>query len=274
LIWSLKALEKDRKSFTTQELQAMIMKAPNFPEKQFVPLLQHDEPRDQRLVLAPLITDSDTIPPNFAISTPTSNELPQDYLDLRFWYLNRPDEEEVKNLASQFVKLMKEGNISASRIGWLGLKERDREVTSNVAGKWRRNVTVGNAPDEPYMESNIASPGSVLCSSMPSESHTSKSTGSCRHLEPRDVSKPDHAATGSMSMSRQEGKDVGMADRDLTTNTTSCITRESNTNGAASLRGTQNTHLALGILVVAVLALSICACYASSLKCRFFFQIW
>jgi hypothetical protein len=155
LIWALKTLEKNRKSFTTQELQAMIMEAPNFPGKQFVPLLQHNEPRDQRLVLAPLATDSDTTPLNFAVSTPTSHELPQDYLDLRLWYLNRPDEEEIKNLASQFGKLMKEGDISATRIGWLGLKERDRKVASNVARRWRKNVTVGNAPVEPYTAKGI-----------------------------------------------------------------------------------------------------------------------
>jgi methylase of polypeptide subunit release factors len=107
LIWSLRVLEKDGESFTTQELQTMIMRAPNFPEKQFVPLLQHDEPRDQRLVLAALATDSNSIPAKFAISARNGNEQPQNYLDLRFWYLNGPGEEVIKSLARQFIKLMK-----------------------------------------------------------------------------------------------------------------------------------------------------------------------
>lgn len=184
LIWSLKTLEKDRKSFTTQKLQTMIMKAPNFPPNQFVPLLQHDEPRDQRLVLAPLSTRPSAIFPKLAISTCPGNELPQNYLDLRFWYLNRPDEEEIENLASRFRKLIKDESISASRIGWLSLKTRDREARSST--KWR-NDNLRNAPVEPSMNGTIAPPGSVLCASMPSKSHTSRPTISRHHLESHDV---------------------------------------------------------------------------------------
>jgi len=84
LIWSLKALEKDQKSFTTQELQTMIMNAPKFPEKQFVPLLRYDGLCDERLVLAPLSTDSNTISPRFGISTRIASEPTENYLNLRF----------------------------------------------------------------------------------------------------------------------------------------------------------------------------------------------
>ncbi len=242
------------------------MKAPGFPEKQFVPLLQHDEPRDQRLVLAPLLTDSNTIPPKFKILTPTSNELPQNYLDLRFWFLNRPDKGEIENLASQFTKLMKEEHISASRIGWLGLKK----------GDWRRTVTSRNVPVELEMKGKIASPGSVLRASIPFESQTSKSLSPSPHLKSYDVSKAGQSETVSTSISRQEHETMGMADRNLTINTASSITREANFNQydyepnftvdfkptrhrtqVALLRGMQGIHIALGVAAVAVLALSI-----------------
>jgi hypothetical protein len=251
------------------------MKAPDFPEKQFVPLLQHDEPRDQRLVLAPLPTDSNTISPKIEIQTPTNNELPQNYLDLRFWFLNSPDEGEIENLASQFIKLMKAENIGASRIGWLGLKK----------GNWRNTVTLRNAPTKLEMKDKIASPGSVLRASVLFESQTSKSLSPGPHLESHDVSKAGQSETVSISISTQEHQTMGMADLDLTTNTVSSITREANINQynyepnftvnfkptrrrtrVALLPGIQGFHLALGVVAVAVLALSICASYALSLR--------
>jgi len=166
------------------------MKAPDFPEKQFVPLLQHDEPRDQRLVLAPLPTDSNAIPPRID-STPASIELPQNYLDLRFWFLNRPNEGEIENLASQLIKLMKEENISASRIGWLGLKN----------GIWRRTVTLRHAPVELEMGGKITSPDSVRAS-VPFESQPSKSLIPGSHLDSQDICKACQSETASISTSR------------------------------------------------------------------------
>jgi hypothetical protein len=190
LIWSLKTLKRDLKSFTTQDLQARIMKAPDFPEKQFVPLLQHDEPRDQRLVLAPLPTDANAIPPRFD-PTSTSIELPQNYLDLRFWFLNRPNEGEIETLARQLIKLMKEENISASRIGWLGLKN----------GIWRRTVTLRHAPIELEMKGKITSPESVRAS-VPFEPQTSKSLSPGSHLDSQDICKACQSETASVSTSR------------------------------------------------------------------------
>ena len=282
LIWSLKVLEKDRKSFTTQKLQTMIMKAPNFPPNQFVPLLQHDEPCDQQLVLAPLSTGFSAIFPKFAISTRTGNELPQNYLDLRFWYLNRPDEEEIENLASRFRKLIKDETISASRIGWVNLKTRDREARSSP--RWR-TVNLRNPPVELSMNGKVASPGGVLCASMPSNSNTSQPTISRRHLKSQDVSKANHGVTESMGISRQEHEPMGIANRDLRAIASISITREANisqydhepmfavnfeamiyhTRGAL-LRRIQDTYSTLGVVTVVALALSICAWYALSLR--------
>jgi len=200
LIWSLKDLERDRKPFTTQDLQTRIMKAPGFPEKQFVPLLQHDEPRDQRLVLAPVLTDSNTIPSSAEITTPTSNKLPQNYLDLRFWFAHRPNEGEIQNLASQFIKLIKEENISASRIGWLGLK----------TGKSRRTVTLRNAPVEEIKKAQVTSAGS-FCASVPFESQTSKYLSPGPHLESHDNCKACESQKVSLRALKQEHEAKGMA---------------------------------------------------------------
>jgi hypothetical protein len=258
------------------------MKAPDFPENQFVPLLQHDEPRDQRLVLAPSPTDSNTIPPKLEIPTSTSNELPQNYLDLRFWFLNCPDEGDIENLASQCKKLMKEENISASRIGWLGLKK----------GNWRRTLTLRNAPVELEMKSKIALPGSVFGASVPFKSQTSKSLSPSLRLESHDVSKACQSETISISTSKQGHETMGMADRDLTSNTASSITRGANINQydsepnfkanskpakprarVALFQGIQGIHLAVGVAAVAVLASSIWTCYALSSR-LLFFKVW
>jgi hypothetical protein len=282
LIWSLETLERDRKSFTTQDLQARIMKAPDFPRKQFVPLLQHDEPRDQRLVLAPLPTDFNTIPPKFETPIPTSKKLPQNYLDLRFWFLNCPDEGGIENLASQCIKLIKEENISASRIGWLGLKK----------GNWRRTVTTRNAPVELETKGKIAPPSSVLRTSVPFESQTSTYLSPGPHLESYDVANACQSETVSISTPIQGHEIMGMADRDLTTNTASSITREADINQydsepnfkdnseparpqaqVALLRGIQGIHLAVGVAVVVVLASSICTRYALSSRSPFF-KFW
>jgi len=253
----------------------MIMEAPNFPERQFVPLLQHDEPRDQRLVLAPLPINSNTISPEFAIPTPSSHEPPQNYLDLRFWYRNFLDEKETKKLASHFRKLIEEKSISASRIGWLGLKKRDRESSSSSAETWR-TVAIKNSPVEPFIGGDIASPARNLCNMVPLESNTGLSAISRRPLESHDVFEVGNSTTGSMDMSRQEHKAMEIVDHDLGSSAASCISREANINQyghepmfdvnfdyikhqaqGALLRGIQDMCPVLGLTAVAVLVLSI-----------------
>jgi hypothetical protein len=288
LVWSLKALEKGRKSFTAQDLQIMIMKAPDFPEKQFVPLLLHDEPRDQRLVLSPLSKDPNSISPEFAITTHTSNKLPQYYLDLRLRYDDPLDEEEIKKLASQFRKLIEEGSIGARRIGWLGLIS----ISSSVAENWR-SVAIRNTPIELSMSGNIASPARDLGNSMPSESNTGQSAISRLPLESHDVSKVGNSMPGSMDMSRQEQKTMELADCDRGSNAASCTPKETNVNqpghdpkfaisldyirrrarGALS-RGVQDIYPALGVAAVAVLVLSIRARYTPVSRPLSLFKRW
>ena len=282
LIWSLKALVKDRKSFTAQDLQIMIMKAPDFPEKQFVPLLQHDEPRDQRLVLASLSADSNSISPEFAIPTSASNKLPQNYLDLRLRYDDPLDEEEIKRLASLFRKLIEEGSIGAKRIGWLGLQKRDWQFSSSTAEKWKSDA-IKNTP-EPSTGGNIVSPARDLCNSIPSESNTGQSTISRRLLESPNVYKVGNSMIGSMDISSQEHKAIEIADCNLGTNAKRYISRVANNNqdehepifavsfdyirrqSQGLLRGMQNISPALGAALAVVLVLSIHARYAPSLR--------
>jgi len=199
--------------------------------------------------------------------------------------------EEIKNMASRFIKLKKKESISASRIEWLGQKKKDRNVRSNAAGKPRAS-TLRNSPVGNYMKGNIVSMGNDLCSSTRSESHTSRSASSRPHLESHTVSEAGHDATKHMSMSRQEHEaTMGTANPDLITNLASCVMREGDANQygrepifavnfqllgrralAALLRGIRDFHHVLGIVAVAVLALSIC-CYMFLPRTLFFFKV-
>ena len=120
MIWALKELVKNQKRFSTLDLQTKIMtEAPFFPRKQSVLLMERDASCDQRLVLAPLPS------PTNGMSTTSAHildEPPQNHLDLRLWYLNRPDGVEVENLANRLKRLMREQNIDACYVSWLGLK--------------------------------------------------------------------------------------------------------------------------------------------------------
>jgi hypothetical protein len=120
LIWALEDLVKSQKRFSTSELQTKIMtEAPSFPRKQSVLVMERDDSCDQRLVLAPLPSAMS------GISTTLSqgfDELPQNHVDLRFWYPNRPDRKEVENLANRLKRLMKDQNIDACCVSWLGLR--------------------------------------------------------------------------------------------------------------------------------------------------------
>jgi hypothetical protein len=120
MIWALADLVRSQKRFTTLELQNKIMtEAPSFPRKQSVLVMERDDPCDQRLVLAPLPSPTQGIS---TTSAHTLDELPQHHVDLRFWYLNRPDGLEVENLANRLKRLMKDKNIDARCVSWLGLK--------------------------------------------------------------------------------------------------------------------------------------------------------
>ncbi|KAH9219763.1 hypothetical protein DL95DRAFT_457032 [Leptodontidium sp. 2 PMI_412] len=171
LIWALKDLLKERKRFTITELQTRIMNgAPNFPKAQFVPLLERHDPCDQRLILAPLPSGLEAESP---ISTPSTQtlDLRQNYLDLRFWFATRPNEEEIRNLAMRLRRDMMDKNIGAHSIGWLALKNVDlvrseKEVARNVAKHWRwvarqkshiqpSLVNGGEGPSEPKAQSMV-----------------------------------------------------------------------------------------------------------------------
>lgn len=175
LIWSLRTLVQKRTRFSTQELQTAIMNdAPNFPKKQYVPLIERNEPCDQRLVLAPIPKGNEETP---QAETPYL-EHPKYHLDLRLWYPNRPEEEEISSLARRLRKLMIDDGIGASRIGWLCLKnhelakkERVRHAADVLLSSIRRNSLDGS-----YPESNITSSDLERCISISSDAQIEEST--------------------------------------------------------------------------------------------------
>jgi hypothetical protein len=170
LIWALRTLVRKRTRFSTQELQTAIMGAPKFPPKQHVPLIERNEPCDQRLVLAPIRKGDEE-----AEESPTETsepEHPKYHLDLRLWYLNKPEEEEISSFARRLRKLMIDDGIGASRIGWLGLKNRElanEERVQQIADAWIRKIRpvpfVGS-----YSQIDITSSDMERCISLSSES--------------------------------------------------------------------------------------------------------
>jgi hypothetical protein len=124
MIWALEDLVKGQKRFSTLELQTKIMtEAPEFPRKQSVLVMERDDPCDQRLVLSPLPSPMNGLS---ATLSHDLDELPQNYVDLRFWYSNRPDGVEIENLANRLKRLMKAKNIDARCVSFLGLKSHRR----------------------------------------------------------------------------------------------------------------------------------------------------
>jgi hypothetical protein len=192
LIWALTNLVTSRPRFTTLELQTKIMnEAPFFPRDQYVPVYQRDEPCDQRLVLAPLPTGSEA---NSPLSTPshrTKSEVPQNYLDLRFWYLERPDAGEIENLADRLKKLMRDQTIRTRRIGWRALGDielelNDLELARPAVEKWM-SLALGrkSAPSiPPCINGNITVPAMDTRDSLFAGSHSNQSSISESRLEP------------------------------------------------------------------------------------------
>lgn len=165
LIWALTALGTTRKRFTTLELQKMIMRdAPHFPKGQFVPLLERGEPCDQRLVLAAQFTAPDTNSPASTTSSYIDEPLIRNYMDLRFWFPSRPNEEQVANLAQRLKKLMLDESIGARRIRWQGLKNvdlerRDLDIARTTVNKWKSFLTGSNGTST-ALEADLTSSGS------------------------------------------------------------------------------------------------------------------
>jgi hypothetical protein len=137
LIWSLKELAKARQRFTTLELQQKISnEAPNFPRNQFVPLLERDEPCDQRLVLAPLPSPTEGSNPEATVQDYSVAQATKNYLDLRFCYSKTLNEDEIRDLAFNLKNIIVEEKIGANRIAWIRLGHVGN-VTRDVVDIWR-----------------------------------------------------------------------------------------------------------------------------------------
>ena len=137
LIWSLKELAKARQRFTTLELQQKISnEAPNFPRNQFVPLLERDEPCDQRLVLAPLPSPAEGSNPEAPVQDYPVAQATKNYLDLRFCYSKTLKEDEIRDLAFNLKNIIVEEKIGANRVAWIRLGHVGN-VTRDVVDIWR-----------------------------------------------------------------------------------------------------------------------------------------
>ena len=190
LIWALKKLVEERERFTVSELQTRIMNgAPSFPKGQFVPLLERYDPCDQRLILAPLPFGSDAETP---VSPPPNHtmDLRQNSLDLRFFFPNPPDAEEIENLARRLKRDMVAQNIGARSIVWIALKNKD--LIRAAAEKWMRQTRNKNL--FPAARTNSASkpPDLVKCSTNASGSPSSENSAS---EELPQLQKDDHLTT-------------------------------------------------------------------------------
>ena len=290
----------DRKRFTTVELQTKIMNGPDFPRSQFVPVLERDEPCDQRLILEPLPSPADSASPVSTTSSHNNIELPQNYLDLRFWYYNRPDEKEIENLAKRFRRLIIEQNIGARRIGWLGLRNVDLvrsqvDLVRSAAEKWRA-LTLGGPDRKPafptrFMNGNAPPPPTVICVSTPPASHTSHSSVSIEHAESHEALKAALGAIERSAKFAQEYESTEIAKHDPRANNPESL-KEYETHHAdgdvvsladslelmrtgaqgALLQVIQSTHPVLR--VVAVVSLSVCAWYAFSSRLFSTLRVW
>lgn len=152
MIWALTELWKSQKKFSTLELQTKIMNdAPCFPRKQSVLLMERDDPCDQRLVLLPLPSPTNGLSTNSAHGL---DDFPQNSVNLRFWYHTRPDRSEIENLANRMKRLMKDKNIDACCVDWLGLRSHAGKMHMNgdaaaPHGFWMSNHSTSEDTSRP-----------------------------------------------------------------------------------------------------------------------------
>jgi hypothetical protein len=242
LIWALELLIKTREKFTTHELQTQIEKAPGFPKSQHVQVLDRGDPCDQRLVLAPLPLLSGSMK-----SDRTNSDIPirqpKEYFDLRFWYLNGPDEEEVSEVANILKKLIHDEKIRANRIAWIRFG--DVNHLKNIVNKWRRlpaRKSISTSPDlkldipQLYDQSRLQSlhtpPGSQSGNSSKSDYRIEKGDPFRGHsvaLQPKILPRDQAAArTARSNISSGSTIDVELPSKSvpMTLNVNNTITRD------------------------------------------------
>jgi hypothetical protein len=252
LIWALTDLvtgRPNRPRFTTLELQTKIMnEAPFFPRDQYVPVYERDEPCDQRLVLAPLPTGSEA---NSPLSTPshrTKSEIPQNYLDLRFWYSERPDEDDIENLADRLKRLMRDQTIRARRVGWRGfgnieLERNELELARPALEKWM-SLALGRKSEPsnpPCINGNITVPAMDTRDSRFTGSLSNQSSISESRLEP-DPPAAEISGTAEINKAKSQREQIAshhQVDKIGVRQGIILLTREI---GGAALRGIRSIH--------------------------------
>jgi hypothetical protein len=182
LIWALIGLLKERGKFSTHELQMKIQHAKGFPEDQQVRIIDRGDPSDHRLVLAPVPLPSDSTNSETVPSPRRTAIRPKKFIDLRFWYNDCPDEDDIKELSISMKQLIRNGHIKAYRVGWIRLGNVDQ--LRNVVEIWKRwtKTTLPQLaiPHSPHASRLQPSPS-------PPPSHSGHSSISDAHLEHSEI---------------------------------------------------------------------------------------
>lgn len=140
LIWALKALIERKEYFTIQELlQTIVEEAPQFPENQFPYYCERDEHCVDRLVLAAIPEDVEAFyEGDFAAPNDRTAETQDEYLDLRFCFKEKPQEDHIKQLAEELKHLVLYEKIKVHNVRWIGLP--NLEKVRFAASNWLRRT--------------------------------------------------------------------------------------------------------------------------------------
>ena len=135
LIWALKELHS-RPFFNSSELRTKIMECPDFPKHQ-IPQLSERVPSLSHIVIAPSNSQPLHIPPEEREDA--SGPIRTSYIDLRL-HLDKGDDEQISEVANLFKYLMKDHQLSTSRIDFLGKdsvwKSSQWRVAANYGNLW------------------------------------------------------------------------------------------------------------------------------------------
>jgi hypothetical protein len=140
LIWAFKELlGTANNSFTTQDLVAKVLQAPDFPQGQYPRLSERGPSCTRKIILAPLDKDKGivTLEQDEQITPALS---PTTDLSLRFVFKEKPTERVVKELAVGLRRFINENDFKTSTVLWDGLDTKYREAISHFYGhRWLRN---------------------------------------------------------------------------------------------------------------------------------------
>ncbi|KAI9798991.1 MAG: Phosphatidylinositol-4-phosphate 5-kinase [Piccolia ochrophora] len=121
LIWALQKLAKECERFTTSELANKIREAPNFPKDQVPTLLERNTASVERIILSPLVEENGTARPTETSSEREDLTQPQEVLDLKFVFEQRPSKQNITDFAKSLNWMLKKDGFRIRRVLWGGI---------------------------------------------------------------------------------------------------------------------------------------------------------